>query len=95
MQLSLKRRVAISFIIANAVVLVITAILHFVFFKFLKSFNGFVLTIYLILWAILFVLVEFSLLRTRTWFTCLYLWDYLRLRSIDLVMMPFCLFLMG
>ena len=54
--------------IFNAVVLVITAILHFVFFKFLKSFNGFVLTIYLILWAILFVLVEFSLLRTRTWF---------------------------
>jgi hypothetical protein len=54
--------------IFNAIVLIITAIIHFVFFKFLKSFNGFVLTIYLIIWAVLFVLVEFSLLRTRTWF---------------------------
>jgi|688.fasta_scaffold210606_2 hypothetical protein len=54
--------------IFNAIVLIITAIIHFVFFKFLKSFNGFVLTIYLIIWAVLFVLIEFSLLRTRTWF---------------------------
>lgn len=34
----------------------------------LKSFNGFVLTIYLFVFAALFVLVEFSLLKTRTWF---------------------------
>ena len=52
----------------NAAVLVTTAIIHFVFFKFLKSFNGFVLTIYLFIFAAMFVLVELSLLRTRTWF---------------------------
>ena len=52
----------------NAGVLVITGIIHFVFFKFLKSFNGFVLTIYLFLFAALFVLIELSKMRTRTWF---------------------------
>ena len=52
----------------NAGVLVVTAIIHFIFFKFLKSFNGFVLTIYLFLFAALFVLIELSKMRTRTWF---------------------------
>ena len=54
--------------IFNAIVLVTTAVLHFVYFKFLKSFNGFVLTIYLFIFAALFVLFEFNKFRLRTWF---------------------------
>ena len=52
----------------NAVVLTVTAIMHFVNFKALKSFNGFVITIYLFMFAALFVLFELSRFRLRTFF---------------------------
>ena len=52
----------------NAALLIITGIVHFVYFKKLKSFNGFVLTIYLFLFAAIFILLELSKLRMRIWF---------------------------
>ena len=68
----------------NALVLVTTAILHFVYFKFLKSFNGFELTIYLFIFAALFLLFELNKFRLRTWF---YFMNYGWGRGV------FCLFL--
>ena len=42
--------------------------MHFAYFKKYKSFNGFVLNIYLFLFAAIFILLELSKFRTRIWF---------------------------
>ena len=52
----------------NAGALACDAILHFVFFPRYASYNHFVFTIYLFLFAAIFVGVELSKFRTRTWF---------------------------
>ena len=51
-----------------AAALVIVGILHFVAFDVWATYNHFIFTVYLFLFAAIICLVEFSVWETRTWF---------------------------
>ena len=52
----------------NAGFLTFVGIIHLLMFKNLKSFNGFVLTIYLFVFAALYIVLELGKFQTRLWF---------------------------
>ena len=54
--------------VLNALFLVATGIIHFISFSALKSMNAWVMTLYLFVFAAIFVLVEFSRFNFRQYF---------------------------
>ncbi len=52
----------------SAIILIAASIVRFAYVTRIKSFAGIVLTIYLLIFAAIFICTELSLLRCRTWF---------------------------
>jgi len=52
----------------SAIVLIIASIVRFAYVTRIQSFAGIVLTIYLLIFAAIFICTELSVLRCRTWF---------------------------
>lgn len=52
----------------SAVILIAASIVRFAYVKKIHSFAGIVLTIYLLIFAAIFICTELSVLRCRTWF---------------------------
>lgn len=52
----------------SAIVLIAASIVRFAYVTRIKSFAGIVLTIYLLIFAAIFICTELSVLRCRTWF---------------------------